>query len=56
MQTAVYDHSGRALVEAREWGTIAVAEVDLSQPTHWHSLGNYKEEHQRHRPRWEADD
>lgn len=56
MQTAVYDHSGRAIAEAREWGTIAVAEVDLSRPTYWESLGNYKEEHQRHRPRWDVSD
>lgn len=56
MQTAVYDHSGRAIAEARDWGTIAVAEVDLSQPTYWSSLGNYKEEHQRHRPRWDVAD
>jgi predicted amidohydrolase len=56
MQTAVYDHSGRAVAEARQWGTIAVAEVDLSRPTYWESLGNYREEHQRHRPRWNVTD
>jgi predicted amidohydrolase len=56
MRTAVYDHAGRAIAVASQWGTIAVAEVDLNRPTHWESLGNYKEEHQRHRPRWDVSD
>ena len=50
MVSAIYDHAGRTLDVAEEWGSIAIAEVDLNKTSHWHSLGDYRAQLPAHRP------
>jgi predicted amidohydrolase len=51
MISAVFDHSGTPIAQAKTWGSVAVAEVDLSKPYIGpYNLGDFRSMVVRHRP------
>ncbi len=51
MISAVYDPAGTPIAQASQWGTVAVAEVDLSRPyVGPYNLGDFHSMVTRHRP------
>jgi predicted amidohydrolase len=51
MISAVYDRNGTPIAKGEEWGTVAVAEVDLARPYQGpFNLGDFRAMLPRHRP------
>jgi predicted amidohydrolase len=51
MLSAVFDQTGKPIAQADAWGTVAVAEVDLSRPYIGpYNLGDFRAMVPRHRP------
>jgi predicted amidohydrolase len=50
MVSAIFGHDGQVIAQAKEWGEVAVAEVDLNQPLLWPSMGDFRGEMHRARP------
>ncbi|MDB4759645.1 carbon-nitrogen hydrolase family protein [bacterium] len=54
MTSSIFGHDGTSLATAKEWGTLAIAEVNLAAPMYWHSLGDFRAQIAPHRPQLEA--
>lgn len=50
MLSAVWDHAGRTRAQAKDWGSVAIAEVDLNATTIWRSLGDFRSKIGHHVP------
>ncbi len=50
MKSTIIDKEGKMLSIGKDWGTLVMAEVNLSQPKLWRFLGNFRERIYRERP------
>lgn len=50
MLSAVWDHTGQTIAMSKDWGTVAIAEVDLNATTRWRSLGDFRSKIEHHVP------
>jgi predicted amidohydrolase len=51
MISAVFDTTGKPIAQANEWGSIAIAQVDLNEPYRGpYNLGDFRSMIPRHRP------
>ena len=52
IKTAIFNHEGQMVQQAKKWGEVIVQEVDLNARNHWHGLGDFKARIHRARPNW----